>query len=374
MTAVQNGLWGRNDAALQYFLQLPQGEKVQATYIWIGGSGEDIRSKTRTLPCEVKSIEDIPAWNYDGSSTGQAPGDDSEVWLEPVKYYPDPFRRGNNILVLCECLKPLSRKPIASNTRSNARVIFDTEEVAKEKTWYGIEQEYTLFEADGVTPLGWPQFGYPGPQGPYYCGNGARRAYGRQVVEAHYRCCLYCGINISGINAEVMAGQWEYQIGPCEGIDSGDSVWLSRFLLERIAEYFQVVVSFHPKPMKGDWNGAGCHTNYSTLTMRNEGGYAAIIQAIEKLALRHKEHIDVYGQDNDQRMTGHHETADIKNFSYGVADRGCSVRIPNLTKIEGKGYFEDRRPASNMDPYVVTSIIAKTTILWDGKERLSIDA
>jgi len=374
MTAVQNGLWGRNDAALQYFLQLPQGEKVQATYIWIGGSGEDIRSKTRTLPCEVKSIEDIPAWNYDGSSTGQAPGDDSEVWLEPVKYYPDPFRRGNNILVLCECLKPLSRKPIASNTRSNARVIFDTEEVAKEKTWYGIEQEYTLFEADGVTPLGWPQFGYPGPQGPYYCGNGARRAYGRQVVEAHYRCCLYCGINISGINAEVMAGQWEYQIGPCEGIDSGDSVWLSRFLLERIAEYFQVVVSFHPKPMKGDWNGAGCHTNYSTLTMRNEGGYAAIIQAIEKLALRHKEHIDVYGQDNDQRMTGHHETADIKNFTYGVADRGCSVRIPNLTKIEGKGYFEDRRPASNMDPYVVTSLIAKTTILWDGKERLSIDA
>jgi len=374
MTAVQNGLWGRNDAALQYFLQLPQGEKIQATYIWIGGSGEDIRSKTRTLPCEVKSIEDIPAWNYDGSSTGQAPGDDSEVWLEPVKYYPDPFRRGNNILVLCECLKPLSRKPIASNTRSNARVIFDTEEVAKEKTWYGIEQEYTLFEADGVTPLGWPQFGYPGPQGPYYCGNGARRAYGRQVVEAHYRCCLYCGINISGINAEVMAGQWEYQIGPCEGIDSGDSVWLSRFLLERIAEYFQVVVSFHPKPMKGDWNGAGCHTNYSTLTMRNEGGYAAIIQAIEKLALRHKEHIDVYGQDNDQRMTGHHETADIKKFSYGVADRGCSVRIPNLTKIEGKGYFEDRRPASNMDPYVVTSIIAKTTILWDGKERLSIDA
>jgi len=374
MTAVQNGLWGRNDAALQYFLQLPQGEKIQATYIWIGGSGEDIRSKTRTLPCEVKSVEDIPPWNYDGSSTGQAPGDDSEVYLQPVKYYRDPFRRGKNILVLCECLKPLSQKPIASNTRSNARVVFDTEAVAKEKTWYGIEQEYTLFEADGVTPLGWPQFGYPGPQGPYYCGNGARRAYGRQVVEAHYRCCLYCGINISGINAEVMAGQWEYQIGPCEGIDSGDSVWLSRFLLERIAEYFQVVVSFHPKPMKGDWNGAGCHTNYSTLTMRNEGGYAAIIEAIEKLAKKHEEHIAVYGQDNDQRMTGHHETADIKNFTYGVADRGCSVRIPNLTKIEGKGYFEDRRPASNMDPYVVTSLIAKTTILWDGKERLSIDA
>jgi len=373
MTATQNGLWGRNDSALQYFLQLPQGEKVQATYIWIGGSGEDIRSKTRTLASRVRSIKDIPGWNYDGSSTDQAPGNDSEVHLQPVRYWPDPFRRGDNVLVLCECWHPLSMKPIPSNTRVGARIIFEDEKVAIEKPWYGIEQEYTLFEADGVTPLGWPQFGFPGPQGPYYCGNGARRAYGRQLVEAHYRCCLYCGINISGINAEVMPGQWEYQIGPCEGIDSGDSLWLSRFLLKRIAEYFQIVVSFHPKPMKGDWNGAGCHTNYSTLTMRSDNGYGAIIEAIEKLGKRHEEHIAVYGRDNNQRMTGHHETASIDKFSYGVADRGCSVRIPNAAKIDGKGYFEDRRPASNMDPYVVTSMIAYTTILWDGEERLSID-
>jgi len=373
MTAVMKGLWGRNDVALQYFFQLPQGEKVQATYIWIGGSGMDIRSKTKTLPGIAKSIEDIPGWNYDGSSTNQAPGDDSEVYLQPVALYRDPFRRGDNILVLCECLHPITKKPIDSNTRSRAQLIFEDETVKQEKPWYGIEQEYTLFEADGVTPLGWPQFGYPGPQGPYYCGNGSRRAYGRQIVEAHYRCCLYCGINISGINAEVMAGQWEYQIGPCEGIESGDSVWLSRFLLERISEYFQVVVSFHPKPIKGDWNGAGCHTNYSTLSMRNEGGYDAIITAIEKLGKRHEEHIAVYGLHNDERMTGHHETADIRKFSYGVANRGASVRIPNLAKIEKKGYFEDRRPASNMDPYVVTSMIAQTTILWDGKDELKID-
>jgi len=374
MTAVQNGLWGRNDSALQYFLQLDQGKKIQATYIWIGGSGEDIRAKTRTLPSAIESIKDLPGWNYDGSSTGQAPGDDSEVYLEPVAFYRDPFRRGDNVLVICECLHPLTKKPIDSNTRARARVIFDDDVVKREKTWFGIEQEYTLFEADGVTPLGWPQFGYPGPQGPYYCGNGSRRAYGRQIVEAHYRCCLYCGLNISGINAEVMAGQWEYQIGPCEGITSGDSVWLSRFLLERVAEYFQVVVSFHPKPIKGDWNGAGCHTNYSTLTMRNEGGYDAIIAAIEKLGKKHKQHIDVYGCDNDQRMTGHHETADINKFSYGVANRGASVRIPNAAKIEGKGYFEDRRPASNMDPYVVTSLIAHTTILWSENDDLKIDS
>jgi len=376
MTAVQNGLWGRNDNALQYFLELDQGEKIQATYIWIGGSGEDIRSKTKTLPRAVTSIKDLPGWNFDGSSTGQAPGSDSEVYLQPVAYYPDPFRRGNNILVICECLHPLTMKPIPSNTRAKAQEIFEHRAVKREVTWYGIEQEYTLFEADGVTPLGWPQFGYPGPQGPYYCGNGARRAYGRQVVEAHYRCCLYCGINISGINAEVMAGQWEYQVGPSEGISSGDQIWLSRFLLERIAEYFQVVVSFHPKPIKGDWNGAGCHTNFSTLTMRKEGGWDAIIAGIEKLGKRHKEHIAVYGLHNDQRMTGHHETADINTFSYGVANRGASVRIPNIAKLEGKGYFEDRRPASNMDPYVVTSMIAETILLWDGSDSddLKIDA
>jgi len=367
MASVKMGFWGRNDKALQYFMQLPQGDKVQATYIWIGGSGEDIRSKTRTLPRKVTSIDDLPDWNYDGSSTNQAPGDDSEVYLRPVKYWPDPFRRGDNILVMCECLHPLTLKPIPTNTRSVARAVFEEKEVELEKPWFGIEQEYTLFEADGVTPLGWPQFGYPGPQGPYYCGNGSRRAFGRQIVEAHYRCCLYCGINISGINAEVMPGQWEYQIGPCEGIDSGDSLWLSRFLLERLSEYFQVVVSFHPKPIKGDWNGAGCHTNYSTLTMRNDGGYAAIIEGINKLGCRHKEHIAVYGVDNDQRLTGHHETADMNKFSYGVADRGSSIRIPNVAKSEGKGYFEDRRPASNMDPYVVTSMIAHTTLLWEEK-------
>jgi len=362
---LRSSTWGRNDTAFQQFMELPQGEKIQATYIWIGGSGEDIRSKTKTLDSSVSSIKEIPEWNFDGSSTRQAPGEDSEVVLLPVKYWPDPFRRGNNILVLCECVTPLDKKPLKSNTRSTAVKIFSNPIVEKEVTWFGIEQEYTLFETDGVTPLGWPQFGYPGPQGPYYCGNGTRRAYGRQIVEAHYRCCLYCGINISGINAEVMAGQWEYQIGPCVGIDSGDSLWLSRFLLERVAERFQAVVSFHPKPIHGDWNGAGCHTNYSTLSMREEGGYSKIIDAIEKLAKKHKEHIAVYGLHNDLRMTGLHETAAIDKFSYGVADRGCSVRIPNLAKIEGKGYFEDRRPASNMDPYLVTSKIAETTLLSD---------
>lgn len=211
-------------------------------------------------------------------------------------------------------------------------------------------------------PLGWPKGGYPGPQGPYYCGSGAEKAFGRAIVEAHYKCCLYAGVNISGINAEVMPGQWEFQVGPCEGIQAGDHLWMARYILTRLTEYFRVVVSFHPKPMQ-NWNGAGLHTNYSTEEMRNEGGYQTILEAIKKLEAKHKEHVDNYGTDNHLRLTGKFETSSMDRFSYGVADRGASVRIPRSTEKEKKGYFEDRRPASNADPYVVSSLIFKTTVL-----------
>jgi len=335
---------------------------VQAEYIWIGGSGHDLRSKTKTLDAEVKSVDELPVWNYDGSSTGQAPGKDSEVYLKPVSIFPDPFRGGKNILVMCEaCLPDGKLTPIPTNTRRAAAETMKA--AASHKPWFGIEQEYTLFEADGVTPLGWPKDGYPGPQGPYYCSVGARNSFGRRVVEAHYRCCLYAGLTISGVNAEVMPGQWEYQIGPCEGINSGDHLWLSRYFMYRVCEDFGINVSFDPKPKTGDWNGAGCHTNYSTQAMREEGGFAEIEKAIIKLGKKHAEHIKVYGEGNERRLTGAHETAPIDKFSYGVANRGASIRIPRQAKLEGKGYFEDRRPASNMDPYIVTAKIVQTTIL-----------
>uniref|UniRef100_A0A804NVU9 glutamine synthetase n=1 Tax=Zea mays TaxID=4577 RepID=A0A804NVU9_MAIZE len=229
---------------------------------------------------------------------------------------------------------------------------------------YGIEQEYTLLQKDTNWPLGWPIGGFPGPQGPYYCGIGAEKSFGRDIVDAHYKACLYAGINISGINGEVMPGQWEFQVGPSVGISSGDQVWVARYILERITEIAGVVVTFDPKPIPGDWNGAGAHTNYSTESMRKEGGYEVIKAAIEKLKLRHKEHIAAYGEGNERRLTGRHETADINTFSWGVANRGASVRVGRETEQNGKGYFEDRRPASNMDPYVVTSMIAETTIVW----------
>ncbi|CAI5502860.1 unnamed protein product [Closterium sp. Naga37s-1] len=328
-------------------IEITTGEII-AEYIWIGGSGIDIRSKARTLkgPIGPNDVVKLPKWNFDGSSTGQAPGDDSEVILYPQAIFKDPFRGGNNILVICDCYTPQGQ-PIPTNKRAVAAEIF--EKVKEHEAWFGLEQEYTLMQKDVNWPLGWPKGGYPAPQGPYYCGTGADKAWGRDIVDAHYKACLYAGVKISGINAEVMPGQWEFQVGPCTGIEAGDHLWMGRYLLE------------------GDWNGAGCHTNYSTKAMREEGGYDVILKAIEKLGLRHKDHIAAYGEGNERRLTGKHETADVNTFSWGVANRGCSVRVGRDTEAEKKGYFEDRRPASNMDPYVVTSKIADTTILWDPK-------
>lgn len=354
-----------NFGVYENYMKLDQGHTVQAEYVWRGGCGE-FRCKTKSLDKEYKSAADYPIWNFDGSSTEQAPGNNSEVYLKPVCVFPDPWRGGKNVVVLCECVIPVSDEsmdmiPHETNTRDAAVKLF--EKVKDHKPWYGIEQEYTLFYEDGTTPFGWPQNGYPKPQGQYYCSVGSGNSFGRRVADAHYRTCLYMGITISGINGEVMAGQWEYQVGPCEGIQSGDHVLMSRYVMQRVCEDFGVIVSFDPKPIEGDWNGAGCHTNYSTLEMRSEGGYDKIEEALKKLQCKHKEHIAVYGKGNERRLTGKHETANIETFKWGVADRGASIRVPKTTFIEKRGYLEDRRPASNMDPYVVTALIARTTIL-----------
>jgi len=343
------------------YLALPQpANRIQAEYIWIGGSGQDLRSKTRTLDFFPKHVDELPEWNYDGSSTGQAPGHNSEVIVKARAIFADPFRGGNNILVICDTYEP-NGKPLPTNTRAPANEIF--ERAKSFEPWFGLEQEYTLFDLEG-TPLGWPKGGYPAPQGPYYCGVGADKAFGRHLVEAHYRACLYAGVKIAGINGEVMPGQWEYQVGPCVGVDVGDHLWVSRFIMHRLAEEFGVVCSFHPKPItQGDWNGAGCHTNYSTKTMREPGGLQEIYNAVEKLRARHQEHIAVYGEHNTLRLTGKHETAPITEFRAGVADRGASIRIPSQTAKDGHGYMEDRRPASNIDPYTVASRIVLTTCL-----------
>ncbi|KAF5950879.1 hypothetical protein HYC85_012872 [Camellia sinensis] len=352
----------------------PYTDKIIAEYIWIGGSGIDLRSKSKTISKPVKHPSELPKWNYDGSSTGQAPGEDSEVILYPQAIFKDPFRGGNNILVICDTYTPQG-EPIPTNKRYKAAEIFSNKKVVDEIPWYGIEQEYTLLQTNVKWPLGWPVGGYPGPQGPYYCAAGADKSFGRDISDAHYKACLYAGINISGTNGEVMPGQWEFQVGPSVGIEAGDHMWCARYILERITEQAGVVLSLDPKPIEGDWNGAGCHTNYSnclnnrrfdsTKSMREDGGFEVIKKAILNLSLRHKEHISAYGEGNERRLTGKHETASINTFSWGVANRGCSIRVGRETEKQGKGYLEDRRPASNMDPYIVTALLAETTLLWE---------
>jgi glutamine synthetase len=351
---------------LERYLTLPQpDDKVQATYVWIDGTGENLRCKTKTINFVPSRAEDLPIWNFDGSSTGQAEGSNSDVYLHPVALFNCPFRRGNNKIVLCETYK-YNRKPTETNYRYTCKEVM---EKAKDvHPWFGIEQEYTLLDRDGY-PFGWPRGGFPGPQGPYYCGVGADRVFGRDILEAHYRACMYAGINISGTNGEVMPAQWEFQVGPCEGIDMGDQLWMARFLLYRVAEDFGVVVTLDPKPMPGNWNGAGAHCNYSTEAMRQEGGIVHIEEAIAKLGKEHLRHIKAYdpkgGRDNERRLTGHHETSSINSFSAGVANRGASVRIPRQCGEDKCGYLEDRRPASNCDPYRVTEIVVRTTVLGE---------
>jgi len=339
--------------------------KVILEYVWIDGFN-NLRSKTKVFSNEISNVKDIPVWNYDGSSTGQAVGTASEIMLIPRAFYRDPFRGDPHKIVLCETQKP-DGTYLDNSHRHWANEIFNKN--LDEKPWFGLEQEYFLIDNKTGKPLG---FNENGKQGQYYCSAGAENAFGREIIDEHLEMCLFAGINISGVNAEVAPGQWEFQVGPCVGIEQGDQLWIARYLLIRVAEKHNISIDFAPKPLKGDWNGSGCHANYSTESMREghlmksgvfKKGIEFINDAVDKLSHKHSEHMEMYGADNRERMSGLHETASYDKFTIGVGNRGCSVRIGNDAIKEGKGYFEDRRPGSNCDPYLVTGMLFKTTVL-----------
>ena len=269
---------------------------------------------------------------------------------KPVRVYPNPLE-SNSSIVLCEVWN-VNDTPHEKNTRRRLDEIIS--DVGDIQEWVGFEQEYTLFQ--NGKPLGWPAIGEAEPQGDYYCG----RNIGDNISREHLNACIDAGISICGTNAEVMLGQWEYQIGAGGSIHMSDDLWVARWLLERICEKYRVKVSLHPKPVEGDWNGAGCHTNFSTKEMREDGGIEHIMLACDKLGGYHEQHIQAYGIDNEMRLTGLHETCSIKEFRYGVSDRGASIRIPWQVERDKKGYLEDRRPASNCDPYVVSQKLVQT--------------
>lgn len=322
-------------------------------YIWLDGYKPDqsLRSKTKVLILDEYdgSLDVLPEWSFDGSSTQQAEGHSSDCLLKPVRVVLDP-ERVNAYLVMCEVLNP-DGTPHATNFRAT----FEDDE----DFWFGFEQEYTLVQEG--RPLGFPEKGFPGPQGPYYCAVGTGKVAGRDFVEEHLDIALEAGLGITGINAEVMLGQWEYQLFGKGAKQAADDLWISRYLLNRTAERYGYDIEFHPKPVKGDWNGSGMHTNFSNSAMREEGGEELMKSICEAFGKVHTDHIAEYGSSNNERLTGLHETQSIDKFSYGVSDRGASIRIPISVPQNGwKGYLEDRRPSSNADPYRVAARIIAT--------------
>ncbi len=330
--------------------------KYKLEYIWLDGYSPvpNLRSKTQIKEFDsFPKLSDLPVWGFDGSSTQQAEGKSSDCKLHPVAVYPDSTRK-NGVLVMCEVYMPDDKTPHISNHR--ATVADDPD------TWFGFEQEYFLYQ-DG-RPLGFPENGFPGPQGPYYTGVGYKNVgdIARQIVEEHLDLCLDAGINHEGINAEVAKGQWEFQIFGKGSKKAADDVWVARYILARLCEKYGVDIEWHCKPLGAtDWNGSGMHTNFSTKYLREKGGkeyFEALMAAFNKFR---DEHIAVYGPDNHMRLTGLHETQSIDKFNYGLADRGASVRIPHSFINSGyKGYLEDRRPNSQGDPYQIASRILKT--------------
>lgn len=329
--------------------------KSKLEYIWLDGykPTQSLRSKTRIAHDFGGTLEECPIWSFDGSSTEQAQGNSSDCLLKPVAIFPDPGRI-NAYLVMTEVLNA-DGTPHSTNARAT---IGDDDN----DYWFGFEQEYFLWDVETDLPPGFPPGGYPRPQGPYYCAVGAQNAFGRDCVEEHFDACIEAGLNIEGINAEVAAGQWEYQIFAKGAKRAGDEIWVARYLLERIGESYGYSINLHPKPLGAtDWNGSGMHANFSNGLMRESGKESTFKNICDAFAKQIERHISVYGADNDQRLTGLHETQSINKFSYGVSDRGASIRIPVGTIEDGwKGRLEDRRPASNADPYKVAAAIIKT--------------
>ena len=352
---------------------------VKLDYVWIDGTDKKgLRTKSRyvfmgseheQVPLTIDdAIKQTPPWGYDGSSTGQAEVENSDLILNPVKLFYNPFvgnqQQIQSFIVLCEVFNP-DGTPHESNSRAKLRDIFDSH-VETDTTIFGVEQEYVFWDPYQNWPHGWAEQKdgswsneYPEPQGEYYCGVGSKNVLHRQIADQHAALCFQAGIRLDGTNAEVMKSQWEYQLTPQSGIDAGDSLWISRYILERIAETRSISVNYSPKPIEGDWNGSGCHINISTEWTRT-GPIDQIDSAIEMLKENHDNLIEVYGRNNHLRLTGEHETAKIDEFSSGNSSRSVSVRVPLVTHQNGSGHIEDRRPAANMDPYEAYAVLIQT--------------
>lgn len=351
--------------------------KILLEYVWIDAN-DHMRSKIKILNIELDENEDIkldqiPEWNFDGSSTGQAIGKESDIIIRPCSVYSNPFVDYiKSYLVMSDCL---NKDKTVHITNHRVKLVETFEKCKSSEPLFGIEQEYIMFERNKKChmnamvnlPYKWISHNEPGngPQGPYYCSVGGDVCFGREISEMHLKYCLMAGLSICGTNAEVMASQWEYQIGPLNPIEVSDQLWISRYILHKISEKFECMISFHPKPYEGDWNGSGGHTNFSTKSMREANGIDEIYKGCDKLASKHFAHMQVYGKYNDKRLSGLHETSSMNDFSWGISNRGKSIRIPLNVYNDKCGYLEDRRPSANLDPYLVCQKLCETVCETD---------
>ena len=359
--------------------QQPQGQQQQPTgpqltkfeYIWTDGlSPKNIRSKVKYIMIDrrkINSPEDfiksVPEWSFDGSSTNQAETGESDCILKPIKIIPNTTERTRapSFVALCEVMNA-DGTPHKTNTR--AKLLDRIEETNLDDMWFSVEQEFTMVDPVSGNPIGWDEYndGTPPPQGKYYCGVGSDVVEGRELMDSHVMSCNGAGILVPGTNAEVMLSQWEYQTEPKPAIESADNLILSRFFLQRLAERMNIAISYDPKPMEGDWNGSGAHINFSTNHMRENADMEYMNLICSSMGEYHDKSIEVYGDGNERRLTGDHETSSIDRFSWGALDRSASIRIPIYTvNNNGKGYLEDRRPAANVDPYEAFSYLLGVT-------------
>ncbi|KAK9832481.1 hypothetical protein WJX81_000192 [Elliptochloris bilobata] len=353
-----------NDDLARHYASLSTRGKCLAEYIFVGGNGSDLHSKSRVLDAKPKSVEELRPWHFDGSQTGQAPASSSAVYLRPRAIYPDPVRGGDHILVLCDTYTPPTVESDSgaqqmqlhpSNNRAPCERVMRA--AASSAPVFSCEQQYSLLDPKTGWPVGLPEGSMAGTSNSY-CASGAALASGRDFQDAHLRACMHAGVRISGGHAEAAVGQWSYCVGPCRGIELGDQLWISRFILLRMADQFRTRASFEPKPVPGDWQGNGAHVKVSTRETREAGrGWFAVQEHVRRLGAAHGQHLMAYGAGAAARLG-----PSALTFRAGMEDRRAAVRIPTTVLVNQCGWYEDRRPAANMDPYLVTMLLVCTTL------------
>lgn len=341
--------------------------KTCVEYFWVTAKNDAV-SKTKIVDFPTKPTvpSDFPAFYADASSVFGVPFADLGLYdpatnadckLHPVRMAPFPFRSGypgGSYLVLCEVLNHQDDTPHPTNTRAALRAVM--KEVAAQEPWIGIEQEYRLWAVE------------KGDAGDTL--NELTTGQGQRFVDEHMLACVQAGIPFVGSNREALTDCWEFQVGG-PGVDplmAADQLWMARWLLYRVAETSGLAVDLDPAPAVGFWNGLSTHTNFSTKAMRTpKGGYAHIIAACEALKGAVDKHLAVYGEPEFSRRVAEHRPVSVPcrftEFSYGVADRLASVRIPGHVAVRGHGYIEDRRPCVDADPYEVAKALLETICL-----------